>query len=259
MKVKVNSRIESIFSYAVAMDNRGLRNTIHCIGANIFIVNFDHSMILRFLLRKSEVAFASAVSFNANDYDSPEFEVSNGKIIFKLAEGRYERRKICSPAGYNAQDIRRLYHKYILVSKDYDLLFYLSRDCCSLLDEQLSHTEISVEKGRLTLRQRNIYTGTIIEVTPRSAGLIEEVKLPESFGAVGVKTKDFMSLFTLYDSLAFTPAGDFMLVRDYRKKDFDGLIAFCKYDEIIKLYEEEEREGGETEDGWKKQKIRRSK
>lgn len=261
MKVKVNTRIESIFSYAVAMDNRGLRNTIHCIGPHVFIVNFDHSMILRFSLRRNEAEFSSPVSFNANDYDSPRFEVAEGKIIFKTTDGQYERKKICAPAGYNAQDIRKLYrahYRAAAAAAKNDFLFYLSRECCTLLEESLSHTEISVEEGKLILRQRNIYTGTIIEVTTKSTGFLEEENLPESFGPVGVKTKDFMSLFTLHDSLAFIPVEDFLAVNDYRKKDFDGLMAFCKYDEIIKLYGQEEEEG-EKENGRKKQKIGRSK
>ena len=258
--MKVGARIESIFSYAVAMDNRGLRNTIHCIGPRIYIVNFDHSMILRFSLRRNEIEFKSSISFNANDYDSPRFEVADGKIIFETSEGQYERKKICAPAGYDARDIQKMYREQYRTGIKNDFLFYLSRECCSLLEDQLSHTEISIEKGKLILRQRNIYTGTIIEVTPKSSGLIEEIKMPETFGPVGLKTKDFVSLFTLHDSLSFIPAEDFIIVKDYKKQDFDGILAFCKYDEIIKLYngDNENEKEGEKNRG-QKQKIRRSK
>jgi len=255
--MKANARIESIFSYAVAMDNRGLRNTIHCIGPEIFIVNSDHSAILRFSLRKNELEFDSPMSFNAADYDSPNFEIQDGKIIFKTVEGNYERKKICTLAGYDPEDIRKIYRKHFKTGKDMDFSFYLSKDCCPLLDEQLSHTEISVEKGKLILRQRNVYSGTIVEVTPKSKGLIEEGNLPDSFGPVGLKTKDFIGLFTYCDSLSFHPAGDFLIVKDHRKRDFDGILAFCKYDEIIGMFEEEEKE--EETDGRKKQKVRRNK
>ncbi len=255
MRVKVNTRLESVFSYAVAMDNRGLRNIIHCIRNCIYIVNFDHSMILRFSLRKNEAAFKSPVSFNANDYDSPNFELVDGKIVFNVSEGGYERKKICATAGYSAHDVEKIYRDYYRTGSDHDFLFHLSSSCCTLLDDRLSHIEISTENGRLILRQRNIYTGTIVEVTMKRAGLLDEVKLPESFGPVGLKTKDFVSLFSFSESLAFIPAGDFIMVKDHMKGDFDGVLAFCKYDEIIKLHGEK---GGE-EDRGQEQKIRRSK
>lgn len=256
MKVKANSRIESIFSYAVAMDNRGLRNTIHCIGPEIYIVNSDHSMILRFSLRKNEVQFEQPASFNANDYDSPNFEIKGGKIIFETAEGGYERKKICALVGYSAEDLRAIYRKNFKAGKSADFSFYLAKDCCALLEENLSHTEISIEAGKLILRQRNVYDGTIIEISPRQKGLLDSGgRLPVSFGPVGLKTKDFSSLFSYSDSLEFFPAGDFLLVKDYRKQDFDGILSFCMYDEIIDLY----KERGDEPDGRKEQKIRRSK
>lgn len=254
MKVNANSRLESIFSYAVAMDNRGLRNTIHCVGPEIYIVNSDHSVILRFSLRKNEVKFEHPASFNANDYDSPNFEVKDGNIIFEIAEGGYERKKICSLVGYSAEDVREIYRRNFKMGKDSEFSFYLAKDCCSLLDEQLSHTEISIEEGKLILRQRNVYSGTIVEVTPKKKGLLDEGNLPESFGPVGLKTKDFISLFSYCDSLEFIPVEDFIIVKDYRKQDFDGILAFCKYDEIINLYKKEEASNGRKE-----QKVRRSK
>lgn len=240
--MKINKRVEAVFAYAVAMDNRGLRNTIHCVGKNVYIVNSDHSMILRFPLRQSEVIFSKPISFNANDYDSQTFEEVDGKIVFQTSTANYERKKICGIADtYSIQDLRKLYHNHLNAETSFQ--FSLSKDVCPLLDEDLSHTEISVEKGKLVLRQRNVYSGNIIEVTPLEKGLFTTQSLPESFGPVGLKTKDFLSLFTFYDSLDFFPAGDFLIVKEVRKRDFDGVLAFCKYDEIINLYKEDKKNG----------------
>jgi hypothetical protein len=251
--MKINSRIENIFAHAVAMDNRGLKNTIHCVGSAVYIVNFDHSMILRFRLRKSEQIFQNPISFNANDYDSSDFDEVDGKIVFNTSEGGYVRKKFCRAADYDPKDIKVLYHKHI---KDVDdkYIFYLSRDFCSLLEPELSHIEISVQKGKLLIRQRNVYTGTMIEIQPKDSGFFSENKLPKSFGPVGLKTKDFTSLFSFCDSLAFIPAKEFLLVKDHHKKDFDGILSFCRYDEIINLY----HPGGDKI-GRKKQKDRASK
>lgn len=244
MKIKVGNRIENIFAHAVAMDNRGMGNVIHCIGKNIFIVNTDHSAILRFSLRKNEPTFSTPISFNANDYDSPQFEIIDDKIVFHTGDGEYERRKYCSmqEAGFGAAQIRRIFRKYHEQLSAFPFSFYLSSSCCSLLEEQLSHIEILVEGGRLILRQRNIYSGTILEVTNKTKGLLElDVStLPETFGPVGLKTKDFTSLFAFHKTITFTPGEDIIYVSDYEKQNFDGILAFCKYDEMIQLYDDKE-------------------
>jgi hypothetical protein len=236
--MKISSRVENIFAHAVAMDNRGQKNIIHCIGSAVYIVNFDHSMILRFKLRKSEQVFQSPISFNANDYDSSDFDEVDGKIVFNTSEGGYARKKFCRASDYNPEDIKKIYHEYTKNIDDKHI-FYLSKKFCSLLEPELSHIEISSQKGKLLVRQRNVYTGTIIEIEPKDTGFFSENNLPNSFGPVGLKTKDFTSLFTFCDSLAFIPSGDFLWVKDHRKKDFDGVLSFCRYDEIINLYKKE--------------------
>ncbi len=248
MRVKASSRVEGIFAHAVAMDNRGMRNIIHCIGSNVFIVNFDYSMILRFSLRQSEISFDSPVSFNANEYDSPDFsfteDESGGKIVFHTNSGEYARKKICrgGESGPSAKDISKIYRQLRKEGEAGEHLFYLADGCVPLLEEGLSHTEISVEDSVLILRQRNVYTGTMIEVVSSDRGGFFTVnKLPETLPTIALKTKDFMSLFSIHKSLAFTPAEDFVLVKDPQKGEFDGVLSLCRYDMIIDLH----RKGGE--------------
>ena len=72
--MKITGQIEQIFAHAVALDqNGGLRNSIYAEGKEIFIMNYDHTVLLRFKLRESENPFSGPISFKANDYDSPEF------------------------------------------------------------------------------------------------------------------------------------------------------------------------------------------
>ncbi len=262
-RIKAGSRVEGIFAHAVAMDNRGMKNIIHCVGASVYIVNFDYSMILRFLLRKSEVSFDSPISFNANEYDSPDFSFTEdehgGKIIFHTSSKEYNRKKVCrsSLSGPGAKDIAKLYRD---LKKDAErrgeYSFHLSDECVPLLDEGLSHTEISVENSVLVLRQRNVYTGTLVEVEPSGGGgFFTPDNLPENLPPIALKTKDFMGLFTARKSLVFVPTEDFLLVKDSTKEDFEGILALCKYDMVIDLYRDEE--GGEN-DGGKEQEERTS-
>lgn len=255
--VNVNKRIEGIFTQAVAMDNRGVKNMIHCIGDNIYIVNFDYSMILRFSLRQSEARFEVPISFNANEYDSPQFtfEITpdGSKIVFRTVEKEFTRRKICHTKSVspNAEDIDKLYQELKKKAEQSQYLFYLSADCVPLLEEDLSHVEISVENSSLILRQRNIYTGTIVEVESNEKGFFTVNRLPKEMLPIALKTKDFASLFNIQKSLAFIPTEDFLLVKDPQKDDFDGVLALCKYDMIIDLYN---KKGGD-EDGRKKQET----
>jgi len=253
--VSVNKRIEGIFAQAVAMDNRGIKNMIHCIGDNIYVVNFDYSMILRFSLRQSEARFEVPISFNANEYDSPQFtfEITpdGSKIVFRTVEKEFTRRKICytKSVSPNAEDIDKLYQELKKKAEKSQYLFYLSADCVPLLEEDLSHVEISVENSSLILRQRNIYTGTMVEVESNEKGFFTVNRLPKEMPPIALKTKDFTSLFNIQKSLAFIPAEDFLFVKDPQKDDFDGVLALCKYDMIIDLYN---KKGGE-EDGRKEQ------
>ena len=254
--VNVNKRIEGIFAQAVAMDNRGIKNMIHCIDDNIYVVNFDYSMILRFSLRQSEARFEVPISFNANEYDSPQFtfEITpdGSKIVFRTVEKEFTRRKICytKSVSPNAEDIDKLYQELKKKAEQSQYLFYLSSDCVPLLEEDLSHVEISVENSSLILRQRNIYTGTIVEVESNEKGFFTVNRLPKEMPPIALKTKDFTSLFNIQKSLAFIPTEDFLFVKDPQKDDFDGVLALCKYDMIINLYNGEK---GEDEDGRKEQ------
>ena len=72
--MKITDLVEQIFAHAVALDQSGgLRNTIYAIGSEIYILNYDHTVLLRFRLRRSEACFETPVSFRANDYDSNGF------------------------------------------------------------------------------------------------------------------------------------------------------------------------------------------
>ncbi|OQC75335.1 MAG: hypothetical protein BWX44_00066 [Spirochaetes bacterium ADurb.Bin001] len=263
--VKANKRIEGVFAQAVAMDNRGIKNMIHCIGENIYVVNFDYSMILRFSLRQNEARFEVPISFNANEYDSPNFAFelkdTGGEIIFHTVDKGYTRKKICQTGSITpgAKDIRKLYKKLKEKVDTTFCLFYLSEECVPLLEDDMSHVEISVESSRLILRQRNIYTGTIVEIEPSETGFFTVNKLPKNMPPIALKTKDFTSLFNIQKSLAFVPAEDFLYVKDPQKNDFDGVLALCKYDMIIDLYKGGNNDGGkESEARSSEQKANRS-
>lgn len=233
---RISDRIEGIFAHAVAMEQSGkLKSTIYCLENEIFILNSDNTVLLRFLLRRTETPFAHPVSFRANDYDSRSFYEEDGKIIFVNESEGFIRTKSCSTPGDTPEDIKALFAGYEKLTTN---KIVLNRDILSLLDDSLSHIEISAPSKDLALVQRNIYSGAVIKVCrKKSEGLGDLVNvdsITDEFGPIGMRTNDFGALFTFADNISMSfPAGDcdYAYIRSVDPKiQFEGVVALCVYD-----------------------------
>lgn len=241
--MKISNLIEQIFAQAVALDQSGgLRNTIFAMGNEIFILNYDHTVLLRFKLRASEGVFEHPISFKANDYDSNVFEEIEGRIVFTTVKGEYVRKKTCGKSDLTELEVKELYQKFTEEPSDRQTIT-LSKDVLGLLDMDLSHVEFSgVSKGSVRMIQRNIYSGGIVEINKVNKGFFKE-EITSDFGPIAIKTGDFQALFTFQDNLKFsfpnTGTEDFIIVAgaEASKRNFTGIIACCLYDEIIKIKE----------------------
>ena len=238
--MKINNLVEKIFSTAVALDQSGgLKNTIYAIEDSIFILNYDHTVLLRFKLRSSETSFSEAISFKANDYDSEVFEQKGNSIIFHSDNGKYTRKKTCGTTDLTPKEVRKLFKEYYSAQKGQGCI--LTRDVLELLDDSLSHVEFSGDGEGLKIVQRNIYSGGVIEVREKSGGMLGS-SITSQFEPIAIKTDDLRALFSFEDSLTFyfpnQDSGDnFICVQslDKHKRDFTAFIACCMYDEIIEL------------------------
>ena len=266
--MKISGQIEQIFSQAVALDQSGgLRNTIYVKGKEIYILNYDHTVLMRFRLHPEEMTFQQDISFRANDYDSSDFKEKDGKIQFITKKGNFTRTKTCGTAERNPDEVKEIVNELLRQSKKTELqLLELNRDILELLDQDLSHIEFSCEAGKpLKMIQRNIYSGGIIEVQEdagKGLGLYNQTVLDYDFGPIGIKTGDFFALFSFQDILRFAfPKGvdaDYVLVKSRSEnrmakgeQNMTTIVASCIYDEIIKLKE--------VNHGRQESKIRRSK
>jgi hypothetical protein len=241
--MKITNLVEEIFGQAVALDQSGgLRNTIYAIGTEIFILNYDHTVLLRFRLRTSEGVFEPPISFKANDYDSNEFDEKDGRIVFYSTKGDYARKKICGTSDLTPEEVKTLYHNYIQNVEDHSVVS-LSKDVLELLEPELSHIEFSGEKGQsIKMIQRNIYSGGIIEVKKTNKGFFKE-ELENDFGPVAMKTDDFRALFTFQSIIKFSFPNrgkeNFILIKggDTGMRHITGIVACCLYDEVIAIQE----------------------
>jgi len=241
--MKITGQIEQIFSQAIALNQSGgLRNTIYALNREILVLNYDHTVLLRFRLRSHEAPFAEHIAFRADDYDSNDFVEEDGKIVFTTQQNGFVRKKSCGRAEYSPQEVKDLFLNY-MKSDDNGEEVILNATMLSLLDTDLSHIEFSGEKGStFKMVQRNIYSGGIIEIQEANGGFFKN-ELNNSFGPIGIKTNDFTSLFAFQDTLKFSfPSRgkeDFITIRsmDRNKRDMIGIVACCLYDEIIKIKE----------------------
>lgn len=258
--MKVSSTIENIFSKAVGLDQSGgMRNTVYAIGKEIYILNHDHTVFLQFKLRPSESSFKSPVSFRANDYDSNVFEEEDGKIVFFSKAGDYHRKKSCSVPDLTPEQVRDLFSSFEKPEKGFAVR--LGKAVTELFEDGLSHIELVGDKGdALKLIQRNIYSGGIIEIQEKSEGglFAPDSVLPFDLEPVAIRTSDFNTLFSFWDSIKIefakqSTGGDYLYItgKSSQNREITGIVSCCIYDEIIEIKE--------AYNGRKEQKVRRRK
>lgn len=245
---KADSRIETIFSHAVALHQSGrMRNTIHVIGKEIYLLNTDRSLILRFSLPKSSYGFKNPISFKASDYDSNQFYEKEGNIVFKSQEGEYIKEKSCSTSG-DPNKIKELFSKFTIPSEN-RIKIQLNRDLLRVIEDNLSHIEIMIENGEFKLIQRNIYDGTIIIIRKEKElglGIASDDSFPYDFGPIGIRTTDFLALFSFNDTLSFFFSKDIqefckVFGRNYK---MNAIMSYCLYDEMGNILTIKEKQNG---------------
>jgi hypothetical protein len=243
--ITITNLIEDIFLHATALAQSGsLWNAIYALEREIYIFNYDHTVLLRFRLRDTESAFSHPISFRANDYDSNKILEEDGRIVFITHQGDFQKKKICGKAEFEPDEIRSLCSHFLSLKDHAVEKVTLDKDLLSFLNPYLNHIEFSGKKGGyLKMVQRNIYDGGIVEIQEQSKSIFASDTLKNDFGPVGLKTNDFKALFTFLNTLEFQfPANnqeDFILVRsvDKNKRDMVGVLACCLYDEIIQIKE----------------------
>lgn len=231
--MKVSERVETLFSQAAALHQSGrLRNTIYCHGDCVYILNQDNTVLLRFKLHPNEKPFESSVGFDASDYDSQELEEKDGRVEFLVKEDEFLRTKSCKTPRFTAEQVAGLFQEY---GRPVGSKIILPGAVRKLVDEELSHIEFSARGGQFKIVQRNIYTGTVITIENKPEGFdMMSEDLPD-FGPMGMRTDDFLSLYTFADSVHFWFGHEklfFVRSDDISKVDMRGVVSQCIYDEL---------------------------
>lgn len=254
--MKISSRVEALFSQAVALEQSGrFKNSIHCRGKDLFIVNFDKTVILRFDVPQP---FGTTVNMFASDYDSPNFSEENGKIVFVQRDAGFVRTKTNRIPDLSFEEIEGVWKR--LGSFDRSDSFTLERSVLSLLDNDLSHVEIYGD-GKLVIQQRDIYSGALIRIVRDTKGLGlsgSSDRITKGFGPLGIRTVDFNGIFSFNSRITFYPEGSFLFFSG-SDNSMEGFVGTCLYDELgtVSYLREEDHGRKESEERFSKQEIDR--
>lgn len=228
--------LEIIFSNAAALTQSGrLRSTIYCSSKTVFILNGDFTVLLKFSLPSHISGFERPVSFKADDYESGKFYEQDGKVLFKQFGAEFDRTKSCKAPGLTFSEVNDIWESFNSAISHSN--FIIHKKSLSLMEDGLSHLEFSSKDNSLTIIQRDIFAGTIITLTrKKGVGLAVHSpdKITKDFGPMGIRTNDFMALYSFHDSIEFglCDKSGFMKLKS---GDMEGIIAHCIYDELGKV------------------------
>ncbi|MCK9281516.1 MAG: hypothetical protein M0P71_12900 [Melioribacteraceae bacterium] len=231
--MKIKSYVENLFALAVALEqNSRSKNIICCSGDQVIIVNADSTILIHFKIKEN--LFPGDYSFYANDYESSQFEEQNGKIIFISGNEEYERKKSCRTPDMSFKKMNLLYKK-MKASLDKCNQVTITSSVKEVLDENLSHVEIIMQKGEFELVQRDIFTGTLINVKKKESKGIFQLhsdKIIKNTSAIGLRTGDFLGLFTFVQKIDFQISDKGFVYFQGDKMNMTGFIATCLYDDL---------------------------
>ncbi len=229
--MQIDSLTEMMFSQAVALAQNGrMKSTIHCKGDEIFILNMDNTILLRY---QSPQEFDEPFSFFSNDYESRRIRVEEGKVVFITNAGGLRRTKVCPAPKIAFADVKKIWEGFSPAKSE---SITLVKEMASLLEEGLSHIEVSkTAGGPVVLLQRDIYSGSRVEVerNKSNAGLLDIDDDDLAFGPVGIRTVDFAALFVFSDSLTwYVQKGKRWVYFEDNTGRLSGILSTCLYDEL---------------------------
>jgi hypothetical protein len=243
MKLKQELDVERIFSYAVGLEQSGRQKSIIFGFENvIYILNSDKTLLLRFQTPKPE--FPEPIGFFANDYDSSEFGTTKGFISFLKDNQEFTRKKQCRVPSETFDEVDEMFWKFYeggAEKQPYLAFISFSKPSLELLEESLSHIEFQSIDRKLIILQRDIYSGTLIQLERKKAtGLgitVYDDQIKKDFGPLGMRTNDFIALFNFNDQIQIhflSPDRPYFIIEGAHNSML-GVVAGCLYDSIGKL------------------------
>lgn len=231
---KLTREMEWVFETAVALEKDiKMRNAILCRGQNIWVVNFDRTIILKYPIKGF---FKNDVSFYASDYDSSSFVEEDGTLHFVKYYGEYERKKVSSAMFTLVDiDVDSLW-KELSVKKPYDVEFTMTDKMLELFRDDLTHIEVRIsEDKKVQFVQRDIFTGNIIYVKKKEKqGLLADPneKVLKNIEPIALRMQDLAALLYKEGNVKLhlsekSPGRCYV-----QAARFEAIVSWCVYDEL---------------------------
>jgi len=239
--MNVTAELETIFAQAVSLSQSGrMVSTIYAGDREVFIFNGDKTMLFHFDLPPHSPVISPPIAFSANDYDSNSLRTEGDRVIFSRQTAEFVREKVVAKPEKTVQQIRELYTGFMTKPVPASLTFSFPASFLSLLEEGLSHVEFVIKDSVLTVLQRDIYSGALIKITKKEDGglLFGGVGIdpgvnPVSIPTIGIRTTDFISLFSFQKEIQLRfPAEGHWVLGMGEMWGMRVLIGSCLYDSI---------------------------
>ena len=204
-----------------------------------YLVNAESTILVRY---DGVTDSTSEQRWKCADWERGTVEMDGDQVVFRSESGGCSRSKRCSAPAITFGEVDEAWKTLSArVGPDVpkvtltDALFKESKGRSAALDEGLSHVELWYVDGRVILKQRDLYSGSLIEVDVQSAGGIgffaEELK---PFDRTAMRTRDLLALFLLEASLDFQLGDHVMAVRG---SGFQAIVGNCVYDDMYSVKE----------------------
>jgi len=225
-KLVVDKRLETIFAQAVGL----AKSEIYVYPGEVLIVNTDGTAMLRFECPGLKTEY---FAFKTEDYDSNVISVVDGEVSFITKSGTWTREKTPEQIPKERGKAVKATWDSIIADVDRKARFTFSKEQMSLIDDRLSHMEISAVSNRILILQRDIYSGAITRIWEDGStdGLLGAQIRPD-FGPVALRTSDFTSLFSFQKQLTIDMQDRWAVCTGPLQPKFEAIIGACTFDEI---------------------------
>lgn len=232
--LKFNNRIEKIFAHAVALEQSGrLHSNIYCYQKYIYIVNQNDTIIMRFPLLSSEPAFDKPLGFNAKDFQGQQINYNEKTTTFVDEDADFVKEKSCATLKINPEEVHQVFENQ-LKKENFENKITITTAWLKYFDDSLGHLEFRGRDNQLIIKQRDLYSGTVIAVSKKNKGGLglDNLKVND-FDTFGIRTLDFMALFSFVEEIQLSFGQNVMMAESIRNIPFKTVISRCIYDELV--------------------------
>ena len=201
-------------------------------GQTAYVVNSERTMLVRMLL---DDTFSSEIRWRAADWEDGTIVATfGGNTTFRSSQTGIARTKTCPAPTLSFVEVDTAWNKSLSDTDGQSGYVLVGSVLKSHLDESLSHVEFWNVDGRLRLKQRDLYGGSLIEL---DLNLMANTDHKLNIDRISVRTKDFLGLF-LVDGLGHKPVFRFgSKSTRVEGNTFMAILGNCVYDDMYTVEE----------------------